>query len=151
VGIRLFLNEHGRKIPGLLFLRLGQTEEDPHLLWVAFETKRSNIFSVFDVVSIRKLNFVDTSGVDNPNAVESSRFCISLKDDDLIFFEAVDETQMTRVVKVLQVVVARYTRALILGDNERLGQILQKNNVAVTGESMSSLTDNLVANCFAKK
>lgn len=164
MGIQLFLNEHhstnaSAKRPGLLHLRPGQIAEHPRFVWVDSETKKSNIFGLLEISSIRKLNSVDeiawmdmktSSRASSKDKTTAACFCVSLKDDSLLFFEAIDETQMTRVVQALKGIVARFHRQLIVGNTEQMGLIPQNKEVEATGTAfMSSLTDDLVVNCFA--
>eukprot|EP00984_Skeletonema_dohrnii_P028764 scaffold18862_cov129-Skeletonema_dohrnii-CCMP3373.AAC.4 len=159
-GIQLLRSEHDSaresssgKTPGLLFLKLGQNEEDHHLVWEDTETKKSLLFSIFEIMTIKRVNSDDTKGGSNVNHNEmSSRsFCMTLKDGTLLFFEAVDETQNNRIRKVLKGIVAWYTRQMVLGDQEKLVQILQNKNTPLSEECLSSLTDKFVANCFDTK
>eukprot|EP00985_Skeletonema_marinoi_P028469 scaffold24957_cov68-Skeletonema_marinoi.AAC.1 len=84
--------ESSGKTPGLLFLKMGQTEEDHHLVWEDTETKKSLLFSIFEIMTIKRVNSDDTKGGSNANLNEmSSRsLCMILKDGTLLFFEAVD-------------------------------------------------------------
>ena len=145
--------ESSGKTPGLLFLKMGQTEEDHHLVWEDTETKKSLLFSIFEIMTIKRVNSDDTKGGSNVNLNEmSSRsLCMTLKDGTLLFFEAVDETQINRIRKVLKGIVAWYTRQMVLGDQEKLGQILQNKNASLSEECLTILTDKFVANCFTTK
>lgn len=134
------------KRPGLLFLRMGQVGEDPHLVWEDLESKKSHIFGLFDIISIDRPTSL--AGFEDKTTTAGS-FCLSLKDNSLLFFEAVDEVQMSGVVQALKEIVAGFTRQMILGDCEQIGKILQNNNVAVIEAIAPSLTDNIIENCLA--
>jgi hypothetical protein len=134
------------KRPGLLFLRMGQVGEDPHLVWEELESKKSHIFGLFDIISIDRPTSL-TGSKDETTAAGS--FCVSLKDNSLLLFEAVDEVQMTGVVQALKEIVAGFTRLMILGDCEQIGKILQNNNVAVIEAIVPTLTDSIIENCLA--
>ena len=155
VGIQLLLNEHNImseelsssvKRPGLLFLKMGQVGEDPHLVWEDLQSKKSHIIGLFDIISIDRPTSLTGS---NYETTAAGSFCVSLKDNSLLFFEAVDEVQSTGVVQALKEIVAGFTRQMILGDCEQIGKILQNNNVAVIEAITPSLTDSIIENCLA--
>lgn len=153
VGIQLLLNEHNImselsssvKRPGLLFLKMGQVGEDPHLVWEDLQSKKSHIIGLFDITSIGR----PTSLACSKETTAAGSFCVSLKDNSFLSFEAADEVQMTGVVQALKEIVAGFTRQMILGDCEQIGKILQNNNVAVIEAITPSLTDCIIENCLA--